>query len=92
MKKLQQALQEKDGKSEGKLLSGLDIKITEDSDLESKMISQSFSFKIKSECLSLWFSDAENYTQDMDEGYTFSEKLEGTSMSDDVIKRSKNEA
>ena len=29
---------------------------------------------------------------DMDEEYTFSEKLEGTSINDDVIKRSKKEA
>ena len=68
----------------------MDIQLTEDSDSEPENDFPTFFIHDLNECLSLRLSNAENYMYDMDEEYSFSEKLEGTSMS--VIKCSKKEA
>ena len=71
-------------KSEGKLLPGLDIELMEDSDSESENDVPTFFIYDLNERLSLWISDAENYTYKMAEEYSLVEKLEGISLSDDV--------
>ena len=83
----------KSRKSEEEILPiGLDIELMENSDSEAENKFPAFFNHEFNECLSLWLSDAENYIYEMGEEYSLVEKLEGTSMSNDIFKRRKKEA